>query len=417
MTRISGRKAAIASRNGRHAENASARSAEASLPGRDPTSGGELAAEPVAIGHLLDHQLDRGHELGVGLVGTVGLEDPGLRLHDLAQGPEGDAVAVGQASTVAPEEDLGLVIGPGEELPDEPALPHAGLAGDGHELDRCLADHPPIGLLQQLQLGVSTDERAGGPVDLDGVSASGLGGAPDRDGIGLALDLDRVHRLVVDHLVGRPPRPLADHHRPGGRDLLEARRGVHHVAGDHPLTLFGAGAEGHDRLAGVHRDADREVGVGAGLVQLVEGLDDPQAGADRPLGIVLVGDRRPEDGHDRVTDELLDRAAVAFDLGPQQGVVRAQGGQHLLRIGAVRGGREADQVGEEDRDDLPLLAARRRGIGQRRPARQAEASVLGVLGRAGWADPHVAECTRAGSGSTPAGSGSGLSGRRPCRHR
>ena len=37
------------------------------------------------------------------------------------------------------------------------------------------------------------------------------------------------------------------------------------------------------------------------------------AGADGALGVVLVRDRRAPDGHDRVADELLDRAAVALD--------------------------------------------------------------------------------------------------------
>ena len=37
------------------------------------------------------------------------------------------------------------------------------------------------------------------------------------------------------------------------------------------------------------------------------------AGPDGALGIVLVGDRRAPDRHDRVADELLDGAAVALD--------------------------------------------------------------------------------------------------------
>ncbi len=43
MTRISGRKAASASRNVRQAEKASARSDETVLPGRDPTRGASWA--------------------------------------------------------------------------------------------------------------------------------------------------------------------------------------------------------------------------------------------------------------------------------------------------------------------------------------------------------------------------------------
>ena len=43
-------------------------------------------------------------------------------------------------------------------------------------------------------------------------------------------------------------------------------------------------------------------------------------------------DGRAEDGHDRVADELLDRAAVALDLLPQARVVRADAGADVLRV-------------------------------------------------------------------------------------
>ena len=43
-------------------------------------------------------------------------------------------------------------------------------------------------------------------------------------------------------------------------------------------------------------------------------IADRERGADGPLGIVLVRDRRAEDRHHRVADELLDRAAAALDL-------------------------------------------------------------------------------------------------------
>ena len=52
-------------------------------------------------------------------------------------------------------------------------------------------------------------------------------------------------------------------------------------------------------------------------------LHDRQGRADRPLRIVLVGGRHPEQGHDRVADELLHRAAVALELRAQPGVQRA----------------------------------------------------------------------------------------------
>ena len=60
-----------------------------------------------------------------------------------------------------------------------------------------------------------------------------------------------------------------------------------------------AGQDAGARLDARTEDADR--------------VDQLERGADGPLGVVLVGGRRSPHRHDRVTDELLDRAAVAVD--------------------------------------------------------------------------------------------------------
>ena len=90
-----------------------------------------------------------------------------------------------------------------------------------------------------------------------------------------------------------------------------------------------------------------------------------EPGPHRPLGVVLVRHGSAEGGHDRVADELLDRAAVALDLLPQAGVVGTDARAHVLGVLLLGGGGEADQVAEEDGDDLPLLQPGRRPLGQR----------------------------------------------------
>ncbi len=57
-------------------------------------------------------------------------------------------------------------------------------------------------------------------------------------------------------------------------------------------------------------------------------------------------------------DELLHRPAVALELRAQPRVVRPDPRPHILRVRLLRGGRETDQVTEQDRDDLPLLLNR-----------------------------------------------------------
>ena len=69
--------------------------------------------------------------------------------------------------------------------------------------------------------------------------------------------------------------------------------------------------------------------------------------------------RRAEERHDRVSDELLDGAAVALELRADTVVVWAENGAHLLGIELLGLCGEADEVAEEDGDDLALLACGR----------------------------------------------------------
>jgi hypothetical protein len=69
-----------------------------------------------------------------------------------------------------------------------------------------------------------------------------------------------------------------------------------------------------------------------------------------------VRDGRAEDGHHRVADELLHRAAALLDLVLQPHVVRRQQGAHVLGIHLLGPAREADEIGEEDGHDLAFLA-------------------------------------------------------------
>ena len=67
-------------------------------------------------------------------------------------------------------------------------------------------------------------------------------------------------------------------------------------------------------------------------------------------------DRRAEQRHDRVADELLDGAAEALELRPHVPVVAAQHGGDVLGIRRLGTRGEPDQVAEEDGHDLALFA-------------------------------------------------------------
>ena len=134
---------------------------------------------------------------------------------------------------------------------------------------------------------------------------------------------------------------------PGGR--------VDDVPGGHPFALVWSRSQRDEGLAGVDGDAHLEVGL-----LFDHPVTDRQRSPDGTLGIVLVRDRRAEQGHDGVADELLDRTAVVFELGAKPRIERRQERADILRIEALGSRCEPDQVGEENADDLALLAGRGR---------------------------------------------------------
>ena len=189
---------------------------------------------------------------------------------------------------------------------------------------------------------------------------------PDRHRLGLALRLDRRRLAVVDRPLGRPVGGLVDEDRVRRRRCLQARGGVDDVAGGHALAGFRPGTERDQRLSGGDADADVQL-------LLAERVADRQRGPHRALRVVLVRDGRTEDGHHRVADELLDRPSEPLELRSDAGVVGLEDGANVFRVELLGAGREADEVAEEARDDLPLLACRTFGL-EWRGALRAETS-------------------------------------------
>ena len=95
-------------------------------------------------------------------------------------------------------------------------------------------------------------------------------------------------------------------------------------------------------------------------VQLVDRAADGERRSNGSLRIVLVRDRRAEQRDHRVADELLDRAAEALQLGSEADVVGREPRSDVLRVHVLGLRGRADDVGEEDRDQLPLLGRRLR---------------------------------------------------------
>jgi hypothetical protein len=126
------------------------------------------------------------------------------------------------------------------------------------------------------------------------------------------------------------------------------------VTRGHTFASLGTRGEIHQRLTRVHGDPDLEVSL------LRDPVADRERSANSALRIVLARDRRTEQRHHRVADELLHRPASALELVTQALVVRREDSLDVLRIEPLGRRREADEVGEEDADDLALGRARGR---------------------------------------------------------
>ena len=207
-----------------------------------------------------------------------------------------------------------------------PAMP-----GDRDEVRLALVGAGVEEVLDLAELAVAADERRleAGRLQRAARARDDPERAPERRQARLALQLVAAGVLVGDRLLGRAARRLADEDRARLRERLDPRGGVDEVAGDHPLAL---GAERHRGLAGEDSGARAQLGQPDLVPERRHRCDQVECGANGALGVVLGRGRRPPDGHHRVADELLDRAAVQLDQ-PAAGVeVAREELAHVLRV-------------------------------------------------------------------------------------
>ena len=137
-----------------------------------------------------------------------------------------------------------------------------------------------------------------------------------RQGVGSLRDQDRPRR-------GRPKQTRGRVHRVAGHVVGRAGR-VAEAAG-HDRPGMDGDVQGH-RLAEARRPLLAQRG-GAG--QHVE------RGVESPRRIVLMRDRRPEEGEDGIAEKLRDKAVVAGDRLAERLEQRVLKRAHLLGIEAL----------------------------------------------------------------------------------
>ena len=316
-----------------------------------------LAREPDGRGDSIrDLSLpDQASKLRDALFGRVLRSDPRGATRRFDQGPERDALAVGQAA--AAEDQRGRIARV-DELADQPALAAARVGDDRRHPSPSLVEGAQQDLAQGGHLRLTPDHGRvlAPPEALDRLRDREQ--AIRRDVLGLALEHERIDGLDVDRIAHQAMGELADQHLLGRCRLLQASGDVDRVARHQPLAK--AGVPG-DHLSGVHADLalDRHSGARLELgVELRHGglhLD----GCSRcAQGVVLMEDRQPKNGHHRIANELLDRAAVFLEDGAH--ALEVAGHRVAESIGRRRGIRvdQGSRVGEHDGDRLaPLLHA------------------------------------------------------------
>jgi len=203
--------------------------------------------------------------------------------------------------------------------------------------------------------------------DEDRLAPRRLGAVPlepgdleDRYRAALALQVVLSEILQLKDVADEARRLGPDEDLAGLRQVLEAGRhvdGVAQQAGIGGSRCAGARHDDPGRDPGVHGQGTTNLRCDA-RAQLVDGGMDLQHRPHGPLGVVLVGDRVAENGHDRVAEQLVDPAAVAFDDRGGRGEDLAHHRLDVLGIELLRHGSEPGQIAEEYGDLAPFRLPR-----------------------------------------------------------
>ena len=320
----------------------------------------------LRIGHVL---LERPVELLTRDRRFVLLADPAPHANHVGERPVRHSLAVGETTATVPVRRLSDPVEVLVELPREPRLADSRDPGHRHEMRL-----PALGalveeVLRPSQIAVSTDERCLEPCRLE--LAAGTRDdpkcPPQHRRLVLALERMRAGVLVDDGLLGCAMCRVADQHRSRLGSCLDPRGGVDEIPRHHALAL---GTDRHRCLTGEDTGPGTQLRRADFVAERRHRRHEVERGAHRALAVVLGRSGRAPHRHDCVADELLDSAAVQPDQPAARVEVARKELAHLLRVAPLRQRREADQIGEQHRDEAPLGDRSRLG-GQRRSSRAA----------------------------------------------
>jgi hypothetical protein len=291
--------------------------------------------------------------------------------------------------------NVAALLEPRNELVQQAALPDPRRADDGRDARAAPVQHARAESEERVELLLPSDEARLVARPRRGTVAGG-NDLPDRDRLAFAFGLHGLRLAELERIHGGEVGGAADQDPVPRRSRLDSCCRVEDVPRRRPFALARTGSEHYQRLACVDPDADVEVEPLVLGVQLSDALRDGEPCADRALRVVLVGFRRAEERKHSVAAELLERAAVALELGPYPCVVWRNERLDVLGVELLGARGRADEVHEDRSDDLSLFGRRRRrrSRGELGAAGQAEPRLRRVLGSALRAKRHVKRLRR-----------------------
>ena len=284
---------------------------------------------------------------------TVTLVDPDPALEQVDERMKRRRPAEGQAMPFPP---VGVARA-GPELVEKARLADARLANDEDDLP-VAAPRAGEGSLQRVELPLAADER-GQPALGAGIQArpplAGGFDDPGPDRLGLAAHRQLTDGSSVEVVGDETVGGLPDHDLARLRRLLKARGNVGRVADSrvvHPEVVSDAADDDEPAVEALaHLEGQRALARQLVSVVLERALD-AERGAHRSLRVVLVGERRAEERHDAVPEELVHRSLVPMDLGQHELEGARHEAVHVLGVEPRRERGEARDVHEQDGDLL-----------------------------------------------------------------
>ena len=175
------------------------------------------------------------------------------------------------------------------------------------------------GIPELLQLRVPADEareaapRCGFEAGAGGVGSHQL---EHLDRLTESLDRYRAELGDLDEGFGQVQRLGGEQDAAGRRELLNARCQVRRLAHSRVVHAQIAADRAHHDLSGVDADADLHLhALGAAKLLRIAAHDvlHPERRVARSYGMIFLGERRAEEGHDAVAHDLVHGALIVVD--------------------------------------------------------------------------------------------------------